>query len=82
MDALVDDLQAMAQEVSEERSSDAVETLLAERGVDYVSFEDWRALDEVEVARGEPQGRPRVKVCTIREMMEVVHDARARRDEP
>jgi hypothetical protein len=34
------------------------------------------------VARGEPQGRPRVKVCTIPEMMEVVHEARARRDKP
>ncbi|MEE9577905.1 MAG: NADP oxidoreductase, partial [Gemmatimonadota bacterium] len=82
VDALVEDLEAMAREVPEERSSDAVEMLLVERGVDYVSFEDWRALDEVEVARGEPQGRPRVKVCTIPEMMEVVHEARARRDKP
>jgi ferredoxin--NADP+ reductase len=81
VDALVEDVEAIAREAREERSPDAVEKLLAERGVDYVTFEDWRALDEVEVARGKEQGRPRVKVCTIPEMMEVVHEARARRAE-
>ena len=39
-----------------------VEELLAERGVRYVSFEDWQAIDQAEVGRGEPHGRPRVKL--------------------
>ena len=37
---------------------EAVEELLAERGVRYVSFEDWQAIDQAEVGRGEPHGRP------------------------
>ncbi|MFN8164351.1 MAG: FAD-dependent oxidoreductase [Solirubrobacterales bacterium] len=31
----------------------AIEELLAERGVRYVSFEDWQAIDQAEVGRGE-----------------------------
>ncbi len=48
----------------------AVEDLLAERGVRYVSFEDWQAIDEAEVGRGEPHGRPRVKFVRVEEMLE------------
>jgi len=48
----------------------AVEELLAERGVRYVSFEDWQAIDQAEVGRGEPHGRPRVKFVRVEEMLE------------
>ncbi len=47
----------------------AVEALLAERGVRYVSFEDWQAIDQAEVGRGEPHGRPRVKFVRVDEML-------------
>jgi ferredoxin--NADP+ reductase len=50
----------------------AVEDLLRERGVRYVSFEDWRAIDEAEVGRGEPHGRPRVKFVRVEEMLETL----------
>jgi ferredoxin--NADP+ reductase len=48
----------------------AVESLLAEREVRYVSFEDWQAIDQAEVGRGEPHGRPRVKFVRVEEMLE------------
>ncbi|MGA8746133.1 MAG: FAD-dependent oxidoreductase [Solirubrobacterales bacterium] len=48
----------------------AVEELLAERGIRYVSFEDWQAIDQAEVGRGEPHGRPRVKFIRVEEMLE------------
>ncbi|MFI5028963.1 MAG: NADP oxidoreductase, partial [Solirubrobacterales bacterium] len=47
----------------------AVEELLSERGVRFVSFEDWLAIDEAEVGRGEPHGRPRVKFVRVEEML-------------
>src|SRR6478609_815229 len=50
-------------------SPSAVEDLLAERGVRYVSFEDWQAIDQAEVGRGEPHGRPRVKFVRVEEML-------------
>ena len=55
---------------------DAVEELLAERGVRYVSFEDWQAIDEAEVGRGEPHGRPRVKFVRVEEMLDTVGERR------
>ncbi len=50
----------------------AIEALLAERGVRYVSFEDWQAIDEAEVGRGEPHGRPRVKFVRVGEMLDAL----------
>jgi ferredoxin--NADP+ reductase len=43
--------------------------LLAERDLTCVSYEGWEAIDAVETARGEPQGRPRVKLCTWDELL-------------
>jgi ferredoxin--NADP+ reductase len=50
----------------------AVEALLDERGVRFVSFEDWQAIDEAEVGRGEPHGRPRVKFVRVEEMLDAL----------
>jgi ferredoxin--NADP+ reductase len=50
----------------------AVEELLAERGIRFVSFEDWQAIDEAEVGRGEPHGRPRVKFVRVEEMLDAL----------
>ena len=48
----------------------AIEALLAERCPDHVSYAGWEAIDAAEVARGEPLGRPRVKFCSVEEMVE------------
>jgi ferredoxin/flavodoxin---NADP+ reductase len=51
---------------------EAVEALLSERGIRFVSFEDWQAIDQAEVGRGEPHGRPRVKFVRVEEMLETL----------
>jgi ferredoxin/flavodoxin---NADP+ reductase len=55
---------------------DALDVLLASRGVDVVTFEDWQVLDALETARGAAASRPRVKLTRLAEMMRVIHDAR------
>jgi ferredoxin--NADP+ reductase len=52
----------------------AIEDLLREKGVRYVSFEDWQAIDQAEVGRGEPHGRPRVKFVRVEEMLDTIGD--------
>jgi ferredoxin--NADP+ reductase len=47
-----------------EASADAVDALLAERGVRVVEYAGWTAIDEAERAAGEHSGRPRVKFCS------------------
>jgi ferredoxin/flavodoxin---NADP+ reductase len=48
----------------------AIETLLAERAPDHITYEGWQAIDQAEQAAGEPHGRPRVKFCRVEEMVE------------
>ena len=50
-------------------SGGSLEALLAERGAEPVLYEGWRAIDELERSRGEPQGRPRVKLPTWDEFL-------------
>ena len=40
----------------------SLEALLDERGVNYVAYDGWQAIDAAERAAGEPLGRPRVKL--------------------
>ena len=58
---------------------EAIEALLAERDVRYVTFEDWQAIDQAEVGRGEPHGRPRVKFVRVEEMLETCDGERPAR---
>ncbi len=48
---------------------EALEARLAECRPDFVSYADWEAIDQAERAAGEPQGRPRVKLCTRDELL-------------
>jgi ferredoxin--NADP+ reductase len=48
----------------------AVEALVAERKADHVTYTGWEAIDAVEKSLGEPQGRPRVKLCSRDELVE------------
>lgn len=45
--------------------------LLRARGVRRVDHEGWQRLDVHETACGKAQGRPRVKLCSVAEMLEV-----------
>lgn len=51
---------------------EAIDILLRQRGVQIVTFNDWKRLDDVEVARGERRGAPRDKVVDVKAMLEVL----------
>ncbi len=46
-----------------------IEDLLAERTVETVMYPGWGAIDTLERAQGEKEGRPRVKLCTWDELL-------------
>ena len=52
-----------------EPSGGSLDDLLSGRGVDVVRYEDWERIDAIERARGEEQGRPRVKLCSWDELL-------------
>ena len=49
--------------------STTLEHLLEERGVEAVLYGGWEAIDLAERTRGEPLGRPRVKLCSWDELL-------------
>ena len=51
------------------RGEGRLEDVLAERGIEPVVYAGWEAIDAVERAAGEPQGRPRVKLATWDELL-------------
>jgi ferredoxin--NADP+ reductase len=53
-----------------EVNADALESLLAERGVRAVIYAGWVSIDELERTAGDKLGRPRVKLSTWDELLE------------
>jgi ferredoxin--NADP+ reductase len=48
---------------------EAIDALLKRRGVQIVSFNDWKQLDNAEVARGARRGAPRDKIVDVEAML-------------
>jgi ferredoxin--NADP+ reductase len=42
-----------------------------------VTYAGWEAIDRKEKELGEPQGRPRVKLCTFEELLEAARTKQA-----
>jgi len=47
----------------------SIEKLVRERQPKYFSYSDWQRLDEMEIARGQAIGRPRLKFTHVEEML-------------
>lgn len=76
VDALVEDLPGRPAAPSGD-----VEALLRERGVRWVTFDDWKRLDQIEAARGQEQGRTRRRFSRVDEMLRAIDSAPARGSE-
>jgi ferredoxin--NADP+ reductase len=57
---------------------EAIDELLADRGAVVTSWGDWLLLDQAEQERGAAAGRPRDKVTSVREMLEIIEARRTR----
>jgi ferredoxin--NADP+ reductase len=52
----------------------SLEALLAERCPEHITYAGWEAIDQAEKAAGEPQGRPRVKLCSFEELLDAARE--------
>jgi len=50
----------------------AVEEMLHSRRVCFVTYDDWRIIDQLEIQRGEAVGRQRLKYCYVEEMLQAL----------
>ena len=53
---------------------DAIVSLLRARGLQVVSYNDWKQLDAVEVARGARRGAPREKIVDVEAMLALLRN--------
>lgn len=56
----------------------AAERMVAEKQPQLFRYEDWCRIDELEIARGEELGRPRVKFTSIEEMWNAIEEVGSR----
>ena len=68
--ALLEDLKAGALALPT-TTPDELLSALAQRGVHVVDYSGWEAIDAHERALGEPHGRPRVKVTSTEELLQI-----------
>jgi ferredoxin--NADP+ reductase len=71
VDALLADLAEGRHLRPADPDRDAVEALLRARHPSLVTYEGWTEIDRHERSRGEPHGRPRVKLTRIEELLRV-----------
>ncbi len=74
VDAVLADFDAGRLVTPSDPDRDALEDLLAERRPDHVTYAGWEAIDRAEKGLGEPQGRPRVKLCSFDELLEAARE--------
>jgi ferredoxin/flavodoxin---NADP+ reductase len=69
VELLLEDARAGSLPRASDASAEAVDTLLAERGVEVVMYSGWELIDRVESERGAPHGRPRIKLASWDELL-------------
>ena len=60
------------------RAGGTIEEALADREAVLVMYAGWEAIDALERSRGEPHGRPRVKLCTWDELLATASSSSAK----
>jgi ferredoxin--NADP+ reductase len=71
---LLEDLDAGRLLDPDDADRDSLEALLAECAPDHITYAGWEAIDRTEKAAGEPQGRPRVKLCSFEELLDAARE--------
>jgi ferredoxin/flavodoxin---NADP+ reductase len=69
---MLEDLAAGRVRVPADPSREAVDRLVAERQPRFFSYGDWLRLNEIEISKGRPAGRPRIKLTSVEDMLGAV----------
>jgi len=74
--SMIEDLESGHIATEDREGHGALEAILRERGVRFVSYAEWLKLDALEIERGKSAGRPRVKLAGREEMLAELGDRR------
>jgi ferredoxin/flavodoxin---NADP+ reductase len=56
-------------EALEREGTQKLRQLLSARGIRFTNYNDWVQLDQLEISRGKPRGKPREKITRVFEML-------------
>ena len=68
---MVEDLVAGKYVEPEDASIEGAKALIESRQANAISYQEWLNINDVEISKGEEQGRPRVKFTNVAEMIKV-----------
>ncbi len=71
---MVEDIAAGRINIPEDPSVEGAARTIAAVSDEAVTYDDWLKIDAVELEKGEPQGRPRVKFTRVADMLDVAKD--------
>jgi ferredoxin--NADP+ reductase len=71
--SMVEDVPTLQGILDQNRDPERIVALLRARKLEFVTYADWKRLDAYETSLGAAQGRPRIKVTTVPEMLEVIN---------
>lgn len=74
---MLEDLEAGGVLDPESPDPGAAERMISERQPQVFTYEDWCRIDELEIARGEELGRPRVKFTSVEQMWNAIEEVRS-----
>jgi ferredoxin--NADP+ reductase len=75
VEKMLEDVSSGATHTPQHTDPAAIEVLLEERNVRFVSYEDWLKIDATETERGVAAGRPRVKFTEPSDMLALLDEA-------
>jgi ferredoxin--NADP+ reductase len=75
--AMIADLPGLTGVADDQRDPGAIVALLEARKPNYVTYAGWKLLDAYELAQGTAQGRPRVKVTRVADMLAIIQGGHA-----
>jgi len=71
VNALIEDVSKL--DTAESKSGrEKIYSLLDSRNVQYINYQQWKTIDQVEIERGEAKGKPREKITSIDEMLSLI----------
>ena|SRR5579859_1973770 len=73
---MVEDVATLPPQESPLLTQEAAENLVRTHKPNFVSYADWRVLDQLEQANGKPQGRPRIKYSRVPDMLQALEQAK------
>ncbi|NOZ70425.1 MAG: FAD-dependent oxidoreductase [Chloroflexi bacterium] len=74
---MLEDVPTVVPVPDDQADPEAIVSLLKERNIRYVTWEEWKLIDALEVAAGKRRGRPRVKFVRVADMLAAIEAAKA-----